>query len=87
MNSHNLAQGQWPSVLRKNVGQFDIVYTMHRNQLYKETNKMHFLYVFILQFLYNSTCFERPFRSSSGVHNLLYHHELLMMNEIVVRNT
>ena len=32
---------------------------------------MHFLYVFILQFLYNSTCFERSFRSSS-VHNLLY---------------
>ena len=33
---------------------------------------MYFLYVFILQFLYNSTRFERPFRSSSGVHNLLY---------------
>ena len=33
---------------------------------------MHFLYVFILQFLYNSTCFERPFPSSSGVHDLLY---------------
>ena len=33
---------------------------------------MHFLSVFILQFLYNSTCFERPFRSSSGVHDLLY---------------
>ena len=33
---------------------------------------MHFLYVFILQSLYNSTCFERPFRSSSGVHDLLY---------------
>jgi hypothetical protein len=33
---------------------------------------MHFLYVFILQFLCNSTCFERPFRSSSGVHDLLY---------------
>ena len=33
---------------------------------------MHFLYVFILQFLYNSTRFERPFRSSSGVHDLLY---------------
>ena len=33
---------------------------------------MHFLYVFILQFLYYSTCFERPFRSSSGVHDLLY---------------
>ena len=30
---------------------------------------MLFLYVFILQFLYNSTCFE-----------------LLMMNEMVVRN-
>ena len=36
--------------------------------LYRQNNKMHFLYVFILQFLYNSTCFERPFRSSSGVH-------------------
>ena len=33
---------------------------------------MHFLYVFILQFLYNSTCFERPFRSPSAFHNLLY---------------
>ena len=33
---------------------------------------MQFLYVFILQFLYNSTCFQRPFRSSSGVHDLLY---------------
>ena len=32
---------------------------------------MHYLYVFILQFMYNSTCFERPFRSSSGVHDLL----------------
>ena len=29
-------------------------------------------YVFILQSLYNSTCFERVFRSSSGVHDLLY---------------
>ena len=33
---------------------------------------MHFLYVFILQFMYNSTCFERPFLSTSGVHDLLY---------------
>ena len=33
---------------------------------------MHFLYVFILQFLYKSTCFERLFHSSSGVHDLLY---------------
>ena len=41
-------------------------------QLYKQTNKRQFLYVFILQFLYNSTRFERPFRSSSGVHDLLY---------------
>ena len=41
-------------------------------ELYKQTNKMHFLYVLILQFLYNSTCFERPFRSSSGVYDLLY---------------
>ena len=52
--------------------EFDTVCTVHRNQLYKQTNKMHFLYVFILQVLYNSTCFERPFRSSSGVHYLLY---------------
>ena len=33
---------------------------------------MHFLYVFILQFLYKSTCFQRPFRSLSGVHDFLY---------------
>ena len=51
---------------------FYIVCTVHSNQLYKQTNKMHFLYIFIQQFLYNSTCFERPFRSSSGVHDLLY---------------
>ena len=31
---------------------------------------MHFLYVFILQFLYKSTCFKWPFRSSSGFHGL-----------------
>ena len=43
-----------------------------REWLYKQTNKIHFLYVFILQFLYSSTCFERPFLSSSGVHDLLY---------------
>ena len=54
------------------TAKFDIVCTVHRNQLYKQTNTMHFLYVFILQFSYNSTCFERPFRSSSGVHDLLY---------------
>ena len=52
--------------------EFDTVCNVHRNQLHKQTNKMDFLYVFILQFLYNSTCFERPFRSSSGVHDLLY---------------
>ena len=40
--------------------------------LYTQPNKMHFLYVFILQFPYNSTCFERTFLSSSGVHDLLY---------------
>ena len=51
---------------------FDLVCSAHRNQLYKQSNKMHFLYVFILQFLSNSTCFQRPFRSSSGVHDLLY---------------
>ena len=51
---------------------FDIVCTVHRNQLYKQTNNMHLLYVFILQSLYNSTCFERTFHSSSGVHDLLY---------------
>ena len=33
---------------------------------------MHFLYVFILQFLYNSTCFELPFCSSAGIHDWLY---------------
>ena len=33
---------------------------------------MYFVYVFILQFCCTSTCFERPFRSSSGVHDLLY---------------
>ena len=48
---------------------FDIVCTVHRNQFCKQTNKMHFLYVLILRsLLYNSTCFERLFRSSSGVH-------------------
>ena len=52
----------------KRKSQFDIVCTVHRNQFYKQTNKMHFLYVFILQSFCNSTCFERPFRSSSGVH-------------------
>jgi hypothetical protein len=35
--------------------------------LYEQTNELHFLYVFILQFFNNSTCFERTFRSSSGV--------------------
>ena len=35
----------------------------------KKTNKMHSLYVFILQFLYKSTCFGRPFLSSSGDHD------------------
>ena len=29
---------------------FDIVCTVHHNQLYEQTNKMHFLCVFILQF-------------------------------------
>ena len=33
---------------------------------------MHFLYVFILPFMYNSTCFERSFHSPPGVHDLLY---------------
>ena len=47
---------------------FDIVCTVHRNQFYKQTKKMHFLYVFILQSFCNSTCFERVFRSSSEVH-------------------
>ena len=61
--------------------------------------------MFILQSFCNSTCLERLFRSSSGVHDLLYlqlcrnhakhglyraadtvNHELLMMNEMVVRN-
>ena len=57
---------------RTSAIEFDIECTVHRNQLQKQSNKMHFLYVFILQFLYNSTCFERPFRSSSGVNYLLY---------------
>ena len=56
----------------KSDHKFDIVCTVHRSQSCKQTNKTHFLYVFILQFLYSSTCFERPFRSSSGVHDLLY---------------
>ena len=47
---------------------FDIVCTVHRNQFYKQTNKMHFLYVFILQSFRNSTCFERLFHSTWGVH-------------------
>ena len=42
--------------------------TVHHKQLYKQTNKMHFLYVFIPQYLYNFTCFKWPFHSSSGVH-------------------
>ena len=37
--------------------------------LYKQTNKIA-LSVRILQFMYNSTCFERSFRSTSGVHDL-----------------
>ena len=54
------------------IKNFYIVCTVHRNQLYKQTNKVHILYVFILQFLSSSACFERPFHSSSGVHDLLY---------------
>ena len=50
----------------------DTVCTVHRNQSHKQTNKMHFLYVFILQLFYNSTCFEQSFPSSSGVYDLLY---------------
>ena len=60
------------SVFNKgNIGKFDIVCTLHRKQLCKQANKIHFLHVFILQ-SYNSTCFERLYRSSSGVHDLLY---------------
>ena len=55
-----------------NFNEFYTVCTVHRNQFYKQTNKMHTLYVFILQFLYNSTCFERPIRSSPGVHDLTF---------------
>ena len=51
---------------------FEVLSTVHRNQLYEQTNKMHFLYIFILQTFYNSTFFERPIRSSSGVHDLPY---------------
>ena len=32
---------------------------------------MHFLYVFILQSIDISTCFDRLFRSSSGVHKFI----------------
>ena len=49
-----------------------LTYNTFRNLLYKQTNKMYFLYVFILQYFYNSTCLERPFRSSSEVYDLLY---------------
>ncbi len=49
-----------------------LVYESCIIQLYKQTNQMQFLYVFIVQFLYNCTYFERPFYSSSGVHDLLY---------------
>ena len=52
------------------------LYVPYHNQVHIQTNKMHFLYVFILQFMYNSTCFEQPFRSSSGIHDLLYLHGL-----------
>jgi hypothetical protein len=32
-------------------GYFNIVFTVHRNQLSKWTNEIHFLRIFILQFL------------------------------------
>ena len=60
------------NALYKFLHKFDFVCTVHRNQLYKQTYKMQFLYVFITHYLYNSTCFERPFHSSSEVLNLLY---------------
>ena len=57
----------------KCVHDFDIVCTVHRNQLYKQTNKMDFLYVFILSIfvqLYTlGTTFCFIIRS---FHNLLY---------------
>ena len=56
------------STKRYTVTYFDIVCTVHHNQFYKQTNKMHFLYVFILQSFCNSVCFEWLFCSSSGVH-------------------
>ena len=34
---------RWAESMEK---QFDIVYTVHRNQLRKQTNKMHFMYLF-----------------------------------------
>ena len=42
------------------------------NKYINKLIKMHFLYVFILQFLYNSTCFERSHCSSSGVFFVVY---------------
>ena len=58
--------------LATHLSVFDIVCTVHRNHLHKQTNKMHFsMYLFYNCFVH-STCFEWPFRSSSGVHKLLY---------------
>ena len=44
---------------------------MHRNQLYKQTNKLRFCMYFFFTILYSSTRFERLFHSLS-VHNLLH---------------
>jgi hypothetical protein len=57
------------------IYEFDFVYTVHCNQLHKQTNKMHFFSMYLFYNFVPSTCFERPFRSSSGDHKLLctYH--------------
>ena len=51
---------------QSDVRQFATACTVHRNKLYKQTNKMHFLYVFILQHFCNSTCLKQLFLSSPG---------------------
>ena len=58
-------------LISKFVFDFDTVYTLHRNQLYKQTNKMYFLCIYSTIFV-QLYMFRRPFRSSSGVHDLLY---------------
>ena len=63
---------------------FDIVCTVHHNQLYKQTNKMHFLYVFILQ------CFTTLYDSNDHfIHNqefMIYCILQLCTNHVTVSN-